>query len=310
MAKPRGSDRRRKLLYCGVAVIGLLGGAEVRAQMTSGDQLPEAIRGIKPAAAVCSRDDVGVKPTAASLAPEVRPDLRCALDVPAVASLRVRSDVALIDLRPSSEFQAFHIDGALNLSRSELHAKPYWRSKTAVLVGDGRAERELYVECARLHQIGYRDVHVLHGGIPQWLAQGEPVFGRAPSFGKLARLSAEALWLEARNPDNLVVLSKEQGDLEKELPFSVVLPKTTSEAIEAIIARRRRELKDAPLTAVVLATEPTITDEQIEHLRQALLSTPLLVYAGTRKSFIRQTAVQKAVWLAHERGPKRPRCGM
>jgi rhodanese-related sulfurtransferase len=293
-----------------VAVAALQCCAGAIAQVTSGEKLPDALKEIRQAAGVCRRDDVLPVVDGALLAPELQPDLGCAISVAELQSLLRRPGAALIDLRSAGDHQVFHIEGALNLNRSDLHSKPYWRGKAVVLIADGKAERELYRECARLKQSGYKEVRVLRGGMPLWLAHSLPVTGRAPSAQQLARLSAAEFWMESQNPDNLIALGKEQNALQGDLSFSVVLPQTTGEAIKVLLERRRKELKGAPLASVVLAAAPAVTDEQIQRLQLAVMPVPLLVYAGNRDVFVRQLAVQKAIWTAQARGPKQPGCGL
>lgn len=299
-----------RALLCAVALAAAHCGTVAVAQVASGDKLPEALKEVRPAAGVCKRDDVQSDANGTPGAPEIQPDLGCAIPVSEIQSLRARTDTALIDLRPGAEHQAFHIPSAINLSLSDLHSKPYWRGKTVVLVGNGKAERELYRACARLKQFGYKHVRVLRGGMPQWLAHNQAVTGRIPSTPQLIRLSAAEFWLENQNPDNLVVLSKEQNALQSDLAFSVTLAQTTGEAVKDVLDRRRKALKNAPVASVLLAASPSVTDEQIQQLQHAIMPVPLLVYAGTRDAFLQQRGVQKAIWLAQARGPRQPGCGL
>lgn len=244
--------------------------------------------------------------------PELLPDARCALAAKDLGALLSKPDLALMDLRSNAEFQAFHIANAINLTPAELHAKPYWRNKKVVLIGNGKGERELYGECTRLKQAGYSQVRVLLGGMPHWLAQQQAVAGRPPSVAQLSRISAGELWLEGHNADTLILLSQEHAAMQKELAHSVILPKTAPQAmpqaIKAVIERRRKETKNAPLLAVVLAAGSS-SDEQIARWQQALLPLPLLVYADNADLFKRHMVQQKLTWLAHARGPKQPVCG-
>jgi rhodanese-related sulfurtransferase len=214
-----------------------------------------------------------------------------------------------IDLRQGPDFASFHIAGALNASISDLHSKPYWRGKSVLLVGSGKAERELYMECTRLKQLGYKDVKVLRGGMPSWLAANQPVMGRAPVAGHLARLSPSELWLESENPDNMVVLGKGQEALRKEIPSAVVLAQLSAQAVRSAIDKRRAGKKNAPLASVVVVADAATPAQQFEALQQAMLPVPVLLYTDSRAAYARHLVVQKAVWVAQERGPKQPACG-
>jgi rhodanese-related sulfurtransferase len=299
-------------LWGALALPGAASAVSTSAQVTPGNQLPAALKDLKQATGACHRDapDAGASQTA----PEMRADLTCAIALPELQTLMKRPDAALLDLRSGTDYQAYHINGALSLHLSDLHSKPYWRNKAVVLVGDGRAEGELYSECTRLKQSGYKQVRVLRGGMPLWLSQHQPVTGQgqglSPPLAQLVRLPSAGFWLESQNQDNLVLLAKEQSALREHVPFSVVLPQTSAEAIKAVLARRSRELKNAPLASVVLAASPALTDTQIERLQQALQPVPLLVYADSQEALKRQLVQQKAIWLAQARGPKQLGCGL
>lgn len=301
---------RRPLLACGLAA--LLHGSAL-AQARPGGQIPDALKDVKPATDMCRRDEYASAPagTSAPVAtPDIEPDLSCAIAVSELQPLLGRPATALMDLRPGADHLTFHIDGALNLNTGDLHAKPYWRSKTVVLVGSGKAERELYRECTRLKQSGYSSVRVLRGGMPAWLASGRAVIGQAPSAPQLARLTAAEFWIESQDPENLVVLGIEKKALQNDLSFSTVLPQNSAEAIRAVVERRRKELRNAPLAAAVLAADLGVTDDEVLQLQQSLAPVPLLVYTDTREALVRHAGVQKAIWTAQARGPKQPGCGL
>jgi rhodanese-related sulfurtransferase len=304
MTLTNGAWLRRTLGAFAILAVQYSGGAA--AQMSVGGTMPEALKNFTRASGVCRKEDA---PAGEIIAPALRPDLSCAVGVSAVLAARQRQNAIMIDVRQSADYEAFHIDGALNASFSDLHSKSYWRNMAAVLVGSGKAERELYEECTRLKQLGYKDVTVLRGGMPTWLAANQPVMGRAPSAWQLARLSASEFWLESRNPDNLVVLGKGQEAMQSDIPFSVVLPQLTAAALRTTLERRRAALKNAPLASVIVAADAATPAHEIEQLQQAMLPIPVLVYTDTREAFVMQLAAQKALWLAQARGPKQPACG-
>lgn len=295
------------LALCALAVVAAH--PRVAAQAVSGDGLPAALKGLKRATGVCRRDDAAPKPGVAA-APTVPPDFACAVSVGALQSMLAQPDTVVVDARGNTAYQAFHIEGALNLSSLDLRSKPYWRSKAVVLVGDGKSERELYSECTRLKRLGYKQVAVLRGGMPLWLAEGQPVAGRAPAAAQLARLSVAEFLHESGNLDNLVILSKPLAALQGDLPFALVLPQMTPESVKAALELHHKERKGVPLSAVVLASDSGMAEQQIEALQNLLKPLPLLVYTDSREAYVRQRAVQKAIWSAQARGPKQPACGL
>lgn len=307
MSSFRSKGWQQLVIAAGLAALQC--GSLVSAQVASGNKLPEALKDVKPADGVCRRDSFSPAEDGKPAVAEVAPDFACAITAAELLPILASPNTALIDLRLGAEHQAFHIAGAMSLNTADLHSKPYWQRKTTVLIGNGKGERELYSECARLKRSGYSAVKVLRGGMASWLANNQSVSGQAPRASQLARLTASELWIESQSPANLVVLGAEMKALQNELPYSTVLPQTTGPAIKSVLERRRKELKDAPLAAVVLAVDLGMSNDDIQRLQQSLGPLPLLVYTDTREALQRHVSMQKAIWAAQARGPKQPACG-
>ena len=268
-----------------------------------------ALNGLKRPEGSCYNENIPAVnlPTA----PQWHADLSCGISVAELQKQLSAPDLAMIDLRTSSAFEAWHINGALNLTLTDLHAKPYWRNKQVVLIGNGKAEREWYGACSHLKQIGYAKVKVLRGGMPAWLGQQAAVLGRVTErVPQMLRLSAAEFWLETQNPDQLILLSPTQKALHQELPLSTALAQDTPEAILAVLARHRKQTKAAALAGVLLAAPANISEEQITRLQKALAPLPLLVYTDSRVALQQQIALQKQIWLAQARGPRQLGCGL
>lgn len=279
------------------------------AQMENGSTLPPALKNLKPATGKCVPDDSGGR-LGGSADDSAAPDLGCMTPAAKVFDLMANSGAVVADLRTASDFAAFHIEGAISLTVAELHAKPYWRDKSVVLVGNGKAEADLYRECGRLKKMGYRRLHVLQGGMPSWLGQGLPISGQAPAASQLIRLSAIELWGESQNGQGLVLLEPTQAALQKDLPGAQVLRQLNSTELQAAVSRVKKNKKANPIAAVIAVALPTTTDGQIQEFQHAVAPLPLLVYADTQDAFRRAMATQRAIWKAQARGPKRPGCGL
>jgi hypothetical protein len=203
-----------------------------------------------------------------------------------------------LDLRPAAEFQAYHIPNALNLSMADLRVKPYWRTKTVVLMGEGRAYPELFQACAQLKQLGYRQVRVLQGGLPAWVAESRPLSGRAPTAAQLARLTPGELWALAQSDALGVVFDRERIAFQNVLPGTVL--NTLTPAAVAAHLRERKARKGPLLLGVVVVADPRIDDAAIEALQQAAAPLPLRVYAGTLEATEARYGVEPhvvaAVW--------------
>ncbi|MCL2658735.1 MAG: rhodanese-like domain-containing protein [Betaproteobacteria bacterium] len=282
----------------------------VLAQSAPPGTLPEALKDIPRASGVCRSDPADAKrgEVLAARAGEA-PDLSCGLTLAEANTLLERTDTVLVDMRPASEFAQYHVDRALNLKLAELRSKHYLHGKAILLMGSGKGERELYVACGTLKRAGFKQVRVLRGGTSTWLAAEREVVGRAPDGRSLPRLSAEELWAEAQFQGNVVLLGPTLSAIQQQLPFSATVSQWTPEAVKGVLERRRKELKGMPLAAVVLAVgQGGFTEAQIASL-PTTIPAPVLVYGGTKEAFERAMALQKAVWTAEARGPKRPGCG-
>jgi rhodanese-related sulfurtransferase len=284
----------------------LAGGAPA---VSSGADIPAVLREMPRAGAACRRDDP--LPAAVAAASRAgRADIGCALPISEASAAQSGVETVLADVRPAQAYAVSHIEASRNLQLTDLHGKPYWRDKRVVLVGSGKGEAELYRECAALKQAGYRNVHVLQGGIAQWGAQGLPLAGRPESAAQLARLSTDEFLLEMRAEVNLVVLDPAQAISRTDVPGAQTLPALSAAAIREAIDKRRKADKKTPPAGVVVVARPGVSDEQIGQWQQAAAPMPLLVYAEGRPALVAGQAQQKATWAALAKGPKRLGCGL
>jgi hypothetical protein len=166
---------------------------------------------------------------------------------------------------------------------------------------------DLYAQCVRLRRQGFAQVRVLHGGIAQWHARGFPIQGRAPSLAAQIRLSATELWQETHNPRNLMLLDASLSALAQAIPMARTIPSPTPETIGKALGTHSRRNADG--AAVVLATALRLDDARLTELARAARPFPFLIYDGSADDYRRQIELQRAVWKAHEQGPRSPRCG-
>lgn len=274
--------------------------------------MPDALTGIAPAGQSCKRDDAGQQPRSVSElgAATITADLSCAVSVPEVANLRNGNAAFLVDTRSPKDFEAVHIDGALNATPAEVRSKTFLRDRTLVLVGSGKAEQELYAACAELKSRGFPHVKVLRGGLPVWQALGQATVGRGSDGAVPPSLSTAELWLEAQFDANLVLVTPSRAVLRDQLPHAMPLAQVNASSIKSVLDRRRRELKNAPLSAVVLVTEgSTMGADTRRALMASMAPVPLLVYTQSAEVFMREMRQQQLSWTALAHGPKQPPCG-
>ena len=300
------------ILRCAIALLSMMCLVNTAfAQPQPVSALPEVLKGIKAADGVCRKNEPLSGEGEQTVSREnFPPDFSCALAVTDASTRLNQPDTLFADLRQAVEFSRFHIPGALSLNMSDLRSRPYWRDKDVILVGSGKAEHELYALCAELKKSGYKKVSVLRGGMPIWLNTAQPVSGRVPLGGVTLQLTAAEVWQESQLAENLVLLTQAYAGHQVDLPFAVPLKELDEQTVKRVVERRRKELKKGNLAAIVLAVDDTVSDVQINDLQQAMLPVPVMVYRGNGQVLGKAIAQQKAVWLAHERGPKQLGCGL
>ena len=274
----------------------------------SGDQIPDALKEISSASEGCRRDAPKQGGKAASSSKIYEVDLQCSISADTFVSMKSAGDSLVVDRRDATDFRSFHIEGAMSLGITDLVAKPYWRSKKVVLIGNGRAEVELYRECARLKSIGYRSVHVLRGGMPSWLSKNLPVVGYAAEGADFIEISATELLIEAQNVYNIVLIDKSSIRERTDIGATFEVPNASVATIKEFMEKYRRVNPRSLTASMVLVS--TIANEEIAQIRGMLHPIPLLVYKGSWEGVVSQQNANKAMWAAYARGPKLPGCGL
>lgn len=103
------------------------------------------------------------------------------IDVETLADRLATNGITLIDVREPDEFvgQLGHISGALNMPLGEIRDRmseiEALRDRMIVLVC--RTDKRSASAAATLRSAGFRDVHVLRGGMEQWKRSGDSVGG-------------------------------------------------------------------------------------------------------------------------------------
>ena len=296
----------------GLALMGAVAWPALGGTGVPSTAMPDALNGIAPSGTTCRRDEVGGAKGVGQVTetPALgNADLSCAIGAGELQAMRGRGAATLVDVRHAADFDAAHIEGAMNLTLTALRTKAYLRDKPLVLVGNGRGERELYSTCGLMKAQGFRQVRVLRGGLPMWLAQGQSVVGRESLAGAVPRLSSVELWLEGQFDANLVFVTAGQAAVRERLPYVTTISELSPAAVKALLARRAKELKNEPFASVVLVVEPATTAETVNALRAAISPAPLLVYSQAADVFVREMRQQQLTWTAHARGPKQLPCG-
>ena len=282
--------------------------AQTGTTKSSQKRVEELLTEIKPA--VCRPDDAQPAHVGNVSRSNTVPDIGCAISPVEALPVSKHTNAAVVDTRSFQEFSRFHIDGALNLGTGELRVKGFLRGKHVVLVGDGKSERELYAACGELKRIGFKQVQVLHGGMPAWLAASQVVVGSIADWPRQIRLTPEQLWTEAQFDANLIFLSTAQETLRKEFPTANFIRDDSSVAIKDALTKQARKKAQGPIASVVFVASAGVSDEAIDQIAQAVKPHPLLVYADTSEAYRYYLRTQEMRWKAYARGPKQAKCAL
>jgi rhodanese-related sulfurtransferase len=293
----------KSLLWLMVVISNLAHGA-------APGELPDALRGVRPAAGMCARDDLrpsALQQPAGAVTAAV--DVSCGVGVRDVVILGANEELTLIDLRGQAAHAQGAIEGSLSMSVAELRTKAFLKSRPVVLVGDGKGQRDLMAACTQLKAQGFTKAKVLLGGLPSWIAEGQSVLGRRDVIDEVPSLTSAELWLEGQFEANLVVIAEPLRRLQQRMPNAVVTADLSPTGLQKVLSQRRKSR--APVVASVVVASPTAHSTlQLAALREALRPVPLLSYTGTEDMFAKDMQRQTAVWSAHARGPKQPGGGL
>lgn len=238
-----------------------------------------------------------------------RPDMACATSVAQVTPQVKAGQLHVIDLRSPERFNAFHINGALNLTPGELPAKSYLRGRKLLLVGEGKGERSVYEVCRRLRANGFQSVQVLQGGMLNWLAQGGDVLGQLPALAPARQLSAPELLEEAYFDHNLFVFLSGMTRLNKHFPAASSLNLLKGVGTSAAVLRAIKSRKSAVNAVILLGSEPRLIHSYAEALQKVSV-TPVLIYADGLRAYEEAVLRQKAIVVSRERPPRPSKCAL
>ena len=265
----------------------------------------DALRDVKPRQA-CTPDDQLPPETPGNYRALPSPELACALEPAAVRAMLGKPQVVLVDTRKAAEFSEFHIDTAVNMEWSRIRVSPFAGTHTLVLIGNGKAERSLYVACSDLRRSGNANVHVLRGGMGRWVASGAPIIGRAPDLERYALLDDEDLLDELAFSSNVPLAFPKASALRGQDPRIELLARADPSALTQSLAKRGASSQ--PAASVLLLTGGA-RRASWRPFAAASAPLPLLVYEGTPEQFKYFMRQKRAMWAAQDR-PLQVPCGL
>lgn len=274
---------------------------------TETDPISRALQESRPEGGVCTLESA----TSSAVPPRRQPasaDFGCAIGVQKAAALSQDPNAIVIDTRRQVEHDAFRIDGALRIELGAIKTKQHLRERALVMLGSGRGDGDLYAECGNLKKAGFKRVHVLRGGMKEWIAGGQPVIGLAPAPIELAMLAPGELFKEAGFDKNVVLVDAAADRKRMRLERGQTVQKASSAAFQTAAAAAVKKRQGAPFASVVIVVGDAFDRQQLSAVVDSLKPYPALIYAGGAENYGRFLDDQKAMWVAQARGPKTPGC--
>ena len=88
--------------------------------------------------------------------------------------------VLFLDVRPTTQWEAYHIDKSVSMPLSEITARLGELPRTGVIViVDGTGDLSLQAQSI-LQKAGFSSVTRLTGGLDAWIQRGYPIIGTVP----------------------------------------------------------------------------------------------------------------------------------
>lgn len=283
-------------------------GAAADILSTRDGSLGEKLKAVQ-ADAVCRPGDTALVAEQGGAAAGVTADLSCTATLAQVSAPLAAGQLHVVDLRAPELFNNFHINGALNMSTSDLLAKTYLRQSRVLLVGSGKAEKRLYEACRRLRDNGFGSVRLLQGGMLSWLTQGQSVLGQTPALPPTRQLSAPELLEESYFDSNLFVFLPETVRLKTFFPPHASLIQLKGAGLSTAVARALKTRKDVVSAIILVGKDMNDAHRQAEALQKSV-SVPVLVYADGLATYEDARRRQRAIIASHERPPRPAKCAL
>jgi rhodanese-related sulfurtransferase len=270
------------------------------------ESLRETLKDIKPAVGVC-RADAKEDNVRAGIPEVVIPfDPSCTVSADQVADMLQKPDAVLIDVRAQNIFERSHLPGALNMSIAELKRKKFLASRRVILVGMGKGDSELNEACRELRKVGFNQTIVLRGGMISWASAKYPVAGQPINPLAEMVLSPAELFVETKQPGNLVLATPSSKSIAKMLDAATMLGNgSLMTEVKNAVAKRR---KAGPINKIVLIVGEEFNRNSLPDLINVAKSDPLLVYMDSARAYQQFTRTQIAMWNKMAKGPKQPGC--
>jgi rhodanese-related sulfurtransferase len=214
--------------------------------------------------------------------------------------------ITLIDVRPPSAFDQYHIAGSLNIPLHAIKTKTYLKTKPIVLVNEGYVVNPLAAACESLNTVGFK-ASVMAGGLVAWKAIGGRLVGDPFAQSAMNRISPQLLLQEMNNTHDVMIDASQINDprTKKWIPDAEPLPFQTIQK-ENGPAKLERLLKDQsasdPFARLVIFTTTGVENDRIQRrLAQAGIRQVFFLEGGLRAFEKYLQDIQLARRPKHER---------
>lgn len=249
----------------------------------SGLQAPLALDVMMPepalpakAANMQQRPAKGLAPADVGLARE------CAMTAAKASAAFTRGHLLVVDTRPATEYQQWHIPGALNMPMFAIKTKSFLKKHNFVIINQGRTIEDLQLGCVELRRAGFSQAHYISNGMLAWQAAGGVVEGRGEGLASTWIMPQE--WVQELDAGQWKIVELSSDLLAGKTPVGVSRLTVSTEddwadavrRLQGIIAAR---VQQVPAERLLIVDNTGELSQKLEaHLQRTGIVLPPGVY--------------------------------
>jgi len=212
-------------------------------------------------------------------------------------ALKQKQDLVLVDVRDSSDFESFRIQGSINIPLFALRTKTFLKHKQLVLINEGFKYGPLEQECRHLKDAGFTRVSILKGGLQYWKQNGAPLEGDVFAQKKLNEVSPREFFSESNYGNVAVVdVSETMGPEARQLmPRAKSLPyRGQAKKFVGELKKTMYQHEGDPLMSVLIYNRNgTYPERMVSLIRKADIKSVFYLRGGLEgyRRFLKQQAL-------------------
>ncbi|THB74618.1 MAG: rhodanese-like domain-containing protein [Gammaproteobacteria bacterium] len=199
-----------------------------------------------------------------------------------------------IDIRPSEQFEKFHITGSINLNPFELKGKNYLKAKQLVIIDSGYRFDQVESLAEDLKSKGFKSVKILDGGLTAWTRYGGRVDGDIIEARKVNRISAQEYEIQQKYRGWLPLVlrnTKPEQRVLIQIPNAIEIDtnkKTEKQVIKQIDQILSAELEQNKEPELLLIADQNLPSWYSSRLANKIPYPNLYVLEGGLQGYIEQ----------------------